>query len=40
MITSIEQMTGLEVTEVNVTVHDIHFGDDDDDDSSSTPRVQ
>ncbi|WP_461665126.1 Asp23/Gls24 family envelope stress response protein [Gordonia sputi] len=40
VITSIEQMTGLEVTEVNVTVHDIHFGDDDDDDSSSTPRVQ
>ena len=31
VITSIEQMTGLEVTEVNVTVHDIHFGDDDDD---------
>ena len=39
VITSIEQMTGLEVTEVNVTVHDIHFGDDDDD-SSSAPRVQ
>ena len=39
VITSIEQMTGLEVTEVNVTVHDIHFGDDDDD-SSDTPRVQ
>ncbi|WP_454175436.1 Asp23/Gls24 family envelope stress response protein [Gordonia sputi] len=39
VITSIEQMTGLEVTEVNVTVHDIHFGDEDDD-TSSAPRVQ
>lgn len=38
MITSIEQMTGLEVTEVNVTVHDISF--DDDDSGSETPRVQ
>lgn len=38
VINAIEQMTGLEVTEVNVTVHDVHFGDDDVD--SSEPRVQ
>ncbi|MFW0785090.1 Asp23/Gls24 family envelope stress response protein [Gordonia sp. CPCC 206044] len=38
VITAIEQMTGLEVTEVNVTVHDINFGDDDN--GSDTPRVQ
>lgn len=41
VINAIEQMTGLEVTEVNVTVHDIHFGDDDDSRESDTqPRVQ
>ena len=40
VINAIESMTGLEVTEVNVTVHDIHFGDDDDDQASDTPRVQ
>lgn len=28
VISAIEQMTGLEVTEVNVTVHDVNFGDD------------
>ncbi|MGV9825280.1 Asp23/Gls24 family envelope stress response protein [Gordonia sp. NPDC003429] len=38
VVTAIEQMTGLEVTEVNVTVHDIHFGDEDD--TPETPRVQ
>ncbi|MFT4127336.1 MAG: Asp23/Gls24 family envelope stress response protein [Gordonia sp. (in: high G+C Gram-positive bacteria)] len=38
VISAIEQMTGLEVTEVNVTVHDIAFGDDDT--TSDTPRVQ
>lgn len=38
VIAAIEQMTGLEVTEVNVTVHDVHFGDDDID--SGEPRVQ
>ncbi len=40
VIAAIEQMTGLEVTEVNVTVHDIHFGDDDDQPTNETPRVQ
>ncbi len=39
VITAIEQMTGLEVTEVNVTVHDIAFGDDEQE-SNTTPRVQ
>ncbi|MGV9713575.1 Asp23/Gls24 family envelope stress response protein [Gordonia sp. NPDC003424] len=42
VIAAIEQMTGLEVTEVNVTVHDVHFGDDDlpSDDVDEPPRVQ
>ncbi|MEE3852790.1 Asp23/Gls24 family envelope stress response protein [Gordonia sp. LSe1-13] len=39
VVTAIEQMTGLEVTEVNVTVHDIHFGDEDEG-TDETPRVQ
>lgn len=39
VINAIEQMTGLEVTEVNVTVHDVHFGEDDVVDSGE-PRVQ
>ncbi|MBD0859994.1 Asp23/Gls24 family envelope stress response protein [Gordonia sp. zg691] len=39
VISAIEQMTGLEVTEVNVTVHDIAFGDDDDQ-NDAAPRVQ
>ncbi|WP_019202843.1 Asp23/Gls24 family envelope stress response protein [Tsukamurella sp. 1534] len=29
VIRAVEDMTGLEVTEVNVTVHDVHFEDDD-----------
>ncbi|WHU48711.1 Asp23/Gls24 family envelope stress response protein [Gordonia sp. L191] len=40
VINAIESMTGLEVTEVNVTVHDINFGDDDDDQTDTPPRVQ
>ncbi|WIM71304.1 Asp23/Gls24 family envelope stress response protein [Corynebacterium suedekumii] len=47
IITAIERMTGLEVTEVNVTVHDVHldFGGDDEDTAPAaplehTPRVQ
>ena len=39
VISAIEQMTGLEVTEVNVTVHDIAFGDDDEQ-TDDAPRVQ
>jgi uncharacterized alkaline shock family protein YloU len=30
VIAAIERMTGLEVTEVNVTVHDVWFDDEDD----------
>lgn len=42
VITSIEKMTGLEVTEVNVAVNDIHLEDEDDDEESSSEesRVQ
>lgn len=32
IIISVEEMTGLEVTEVNVTVHDVHLPQDDDED--------
>ena len=34
VITSIERMTGLEVTEVNIDVNDVHLPDDDADSSS------
>lgn len=42
VISSIERMTGLEVTEVNISVADIHLPEDDqdDDDTDSAPRVQ
>lgn len=41
VITAIERMTGLEVTEVNITVHDVYLASDDDEDASaSTTRVQ
>lgn len=45
IIISVEEMTGLEVTEVNVTVHDIHLpgdedGDGDDAEPEKAPRVQ
>ena len=43
IIVSVEAMTGLEVTEVNVTVHDVHLDiddDDEDDDEQEQPRVQ
>src|SRR5215211_955194 len=32
VIAAIERMTGLEVTEVNITVHDVHLEDEGDDD--------
>ena len=38
VITSVERMTGLEVTEVNIAVDDIHLDSDDDDTAPS--RVQ
>ncbi|KXP10423.1 Asp23/Gls24 family envelope stress response protein [Tsukamurella pseudospumae] len=42
VIDAVETMTGLEVTEVNVTVHDVHFADDDEaaEGTSTEPRVQ
>ncbi len=42
VISSVERMTGLEVTEVNITVHDVHLeSDDDGSDGEPTPsRVQ
>ena len=43
VIDAVESMTGLEVTEVNVTVHDVHFADDDDvatGEASTESRVQ
>ncbi len=42
VIDAVESMTGLEVTEVNVTVHDVHFADDDEPaaESPAEPRVQ
>jgi uncharacterized alkaline shock family protein YloU len=38
VITKLEAMTGLEVTEVNVTVDDVYLGDTED--SNEEPRVQ
>lgn len=39
IITSVESMTGLEVTEVNITVHDV-FLDDGSDDQQAESRVE
>ncbi|MGW0163128.1 Asp23/Gls24 family envelope stress response protein [Mycobacterium sp. NPDC003323] len=43
VISAVENMTGLEVTEVNITVHDVHFADDEagiETPSEAQPRVQ
>ena len=42
VINAIEGMTGLEVTEVNITVHDVHFTGEDQNESSLAiePRVK
>ena len=42
VIAAVEQMTGLEVTEVNITVHDVFLEEDDssDDGENAPPRVQ
>lgn len=40
VITAVERMTGLEVTEVNITVHDVYLADDEAEDTASTARVQ
>ena len=40
VISSLERMTGLEVTEVNVSVDDIHLPEDDEADQQQPARVQ
>jgi len=42
VIASVERMTGLQVTEVNIAVADVHLptDDDDGDDTESAPRVR
>jgi uncharacterized alkaline shock family protein YloU len=41
VISSVERMTGLEVTEVNITVNDVHLESDGDDDTADAPaRVE
>ncbi len=40
VIAGVERMTGLEVTEVNVTVDDIHLPDDEAPEAPSEPRVR
>jgi uncharacterized alkaline shock family protein YloU len=40
VIGSLEHLTGLEVTEVNITVADVHLPDDEDDETDDEPRVQ
>ena len=39
VVAAIERMTGLEVTEVNITVHDVHLDDDDDGDAAGQATV-
>jgi len=41
VIEAVERMTGLQVTEVNVTVHDVYLDDGSNDDDNDAPaRVQ
>jgi uncharacterized alkaline shock family protein YloU len=40
VISAVEGMTGLEVTELNVSVNDIHLPSDDAEEGGSEPRVQ
>ncbi len=41
VINSVERMTGLQFTEVNVTVHDVYLDDGSNDDDNDAPaRVQ
>jgi uncharacterized alkaline shock family protein YloU len=40
VISSVERMTGLEVTEVNITVNDIHLPSDDAEQQDEPARVQ
>jgi len=40
VIGSVERMTGLQVTEVNIDVHDVFLEDDNQDEANKEPRVQ
>lgn len=40
VIASVERMTGLEVTEVNLVVHDVHLPDEADGEPEGEPRVE
>jgi uncharacterized alkaline shock family protein YloU len=40
VISSVEGMTGLQVTEVNISVNDVHLPTDDDQGQQEPPRVQ
>jgi uncharacterized alkaline shock family protein YloU len=40
VIASVERMTGLEVTEVNITVHDIYIEGENDGSEDTAPRVE
>jgi len=40
VIAAIERMTGLEVTEVNITVHDVFLPQAEDESKAAPPRVQ
>lgn len=40
VVDAVERMTGLEVTEVNITVHDVFLESDEDETEEQTTRVQ
>jgi uncharacterized alkaline shock family protein YloU len=40
VISSVERMTGLEVTEVNITVHDVFVDDGSEPETDAAPRVE
>ena len=40
VVDAVERMTGLEVTEVNITVHDVFLESDEPDEEPATTRVQ
>ncbi len=40
VIQRVERMTGLEVTEVNVSVDDVYLGEDEEEEEPEPPRVQ
>jgi uncharacterized alkaline shock family protein YloU len=40
VVDAVERMTGLEVTEVNITVHDVFLESDESDEEPATTRVQ